>query len=432
MSFQDAYNARRGTLDGALALIRDGDCIATSIYGNEPTRFLQNLHHIAPRVKDVRLWTMMMMDHYPVMLDNSLQGSIDILSFFYNADSRKGHDSGRFSFVPLNLHSVAQGTIRAARPTVFCCTVSPMDENGKVYIAFDLEASLEWLECADTVIFEVNKDMPRTCGDTGVSIECATYLYEVDDRPTPCAPPTPASPTERQIAQYVAELIHDGDCIQLGIGGMPGAVGEALMHKRDLGVHTEMITASMGKLIRAGVITNARKNFHPGKCVAAFAWGDPALYALMADNPLFEMKRAAYTNDPFNIAKNDNMVSVNTALQIDLTGQICSESIGSRQYSGTGGASDFAYGAYHAKGGRGIIAISSTAKGGAVSRIVPQLTPGAVVSISRNVADYVITEYGVAPLRDRSVRTRVRNLIAVSHPDFREALRQQAEKLMLW
>lgn len=432
MNKQELYNARLGTLEGALDLVRSGDCIAASIYANEPSNFIAQLHTIAPRVTGVTLWTMLSMGKYPVMSDSSLKGKIDILTFFYNADCRAEHASGRCSLVPMNLHSVASATIRACRPDVYVCAVTPMDEDGNVYISFDMQASREWLECADRVIFEINPEIPRTYGETAVPIEAADYIYEVNNRPMPYAPATPATPTEAKIAEYVSSLIQDGDCIQLGIGGMPGAVGEKLLDKHDLGIHTEMITASMGRLIRAGAVTNARKNLNCGVTVGAFAWGDQELYDLMADNPAFEMRRCSYTNDPFVIAQNDNMVSVNTAIQIDLTGQICSESIGPRQFSGSGGACDFAYGAYHSKGGRGIIAIGSTAKGGTVSKIQPFLTPGSIVSIPRTLADYVVTEYGIAPLRDRPIRQRVENLIAVAHPDFRAELRRQASELMIW
>jgi len=432
MDYQALYRSKLGTLQGALDLVRSGDCIAGAGYGNEPTNFFRYLHTVADRVENVCLWGGSFNINDPVMSDNSLKGRIDVLTFFYGAAARIGHDTGRYSFVPANLHSAADATIRTARPTLFACSVSPMDETGNVYLSVDLQASLELMDAADKVIFEVNPEIPRVYGQTAVSIEKATYIYEVNNRPMPLAPPTPASPVEQKIAEYVSSLIHDGDCIQLGIGGVPGAVGELLVTKQDLGIHTEMITASMGRLMRAGAVTNARKTLHPGKTVGAFAWGDQDLYDFIADNPMIELRPAAYTNDPFIIAQNDNMVSVNTALQLDLTGQICSESMGSRQYSGTGGASDFAYGAYHSKGGRGIIALQSTAKGGTVSKIQAQLTPGAIVSISRNLVDNVVTEYGIAPLRGRSVRQRVENLIAVAHPDFRAELRRQANELMLW
>ena len=431
MNYAELYRSRLGTLDGALDLIQSGDTIATPIYGCEPTQFLKRLHTIAPRVENVTLWTMLMMGDYPVMMDDSLKGHIDIISFFYNKNCRDGHASGRYQMTPLNLHSVGPTVVAARRPNVFVAAVSPMDAHGKVYLSFDLQATLECLEAADKVVFEINSHIPRVFGETALPIECADYIYEADT-PLPLAPAAPSSEVEKKIAADVVSLSRDGDCIQLGIGGRPKAVGEALMDKHDLGIHTEMITSSMGKLLRAGVVTNARKNFNTGKTVGAFAWGDQPLYDYLAENTSVCLRRAAWVNDPFNIAQNDNMVSVNTAIQVDLTGQICSESIGPRQFSGTGGASDFAYGAFHSKGGRGIIALASTAKGGTVSKIQPTLTPGAVVSISRNIVDYVVTEYGIAKLRDRTVRQRVENLIAVAHPDFRAELRKQADALMLW
>jgi acyl-CoA hydrolase len=421
----------RGTLEGALAMIQSGDTIATPIYGNEPSAFLRQLHTIAPRVQGVVLWTMLTMDNYPVMCDNTLQGSIDIYTFFYNNNCRDGHETGRFQLSPLNLHSVGQCVVATRRPNVFVACVSPPDAHGMVYLSFDMQGSLECMAAADTVIFEINKQIPRIFGETAVPFNTADYCYEVD-RPLPIAPIATATETDRKIAQNVLELIHDGDCIQLGIGGLLNAVGEALLERRDLGLHTEMLTTAMGKLIRAGVITGARKNFNPGKIIGTFAWGDQALYETLAENTSVQLRRACWVNDPAVIAQNDNMVSVNTALQVDLTGQICSETLGSRQYSGTGGAADFAYGAVHSKGGRGIIAIPSTTKNGTVSKILPQLTPGAVVSITRNISDYVVTEYGVAKLRNRTIRQRVDALIGVAHPDFRAELRREADRLMLW
>jgi acyl-CoA hydrolase len=431
MNYHDYYKEKLGTLDGALDLIESGDTIATPIYGNEPSQFLKNLHRIAPRVHDVSLWTMLMMGDYPVMTDNELKDHINIYSFFYCKEARAGHPTRRFQMMPLDLHNVGSVVVGTKRPTVFVAAVSPMDRHGNVYLSFDLEDTLECMAAADKVIFEVNRNIPRVFGETAVPIQNADYIYETE-YPLPYAPIPPAKETDRKIAENVVSLIDDGDCIQLGIGGMPNAVGEALMDKKDLGIHTEMITSSMGKLLRSGVVTNERKNFNPGKTIGAFAWGDQALYDYMAENTSVCLRRASYVNNPFQIAKNDHMVSVNTAIQIDLTGQICSESLGSRQFSGTGGASDFAFGAFHSKGGKGIIAIASTAKNGTVSKIQPQLSPGAVVSISRNIADYIVTEYGIARMRNCTIRQRVENLIRIAHPDFRSDLRKQAEKLMLW
>ncbi len=431
MNYQELYQSKLGTLEGALNLIHSGDVIGTPIYGNEPTHFLRSLHTIASRVKDVTLWTMLMMGDYPVMSDPELAGHIDVCTYFYNKDCRNGHPTGRFQYVPTDLHMVDYAIASAKPANVFVAAVSPMDEHGKVYLSFDMQAGIQLMSTAERVIFEINSNIPRVFGETALPIECADYIYEADT-PLPCAPVPTATETELAIAQNVVSLIQDGDCIQLGIGGMPNAVGEALMDKKDLGIHTEMITSSMGKLLRAGVVNNARKNFNRGKTVGAFAWGDQALYDYMAENTSVMLRQAAWVNHPANIARNDNMVSVNTAIQVDLTGQICSESMGSRQYSGSGGALDFAYGAMHSKGGRGIIALASTTKGGTVSKIQATLAPGAAVTIPRNSADYIVTEYGIARLRGRSLRQRVENLIAIAHPDFRAELRRQADQLMLW
>lgn len=431
MDVQALYQKKKGTLEGALSLIRSGNTIASSMFGNEPTQFLRRLHTIGNRVEGVTLWSMTVMEDYPVLYDLSLQGKIDILSCFYNAACRKGQATGRYSYIPANLHSAGDTMVACRRPNVFVTAVSPMDDDGNFYMSFDLENSLECLSAADTVILEVNPRIPRVFGECTIPISAVDYFYEAET-PLPVSRSTPATPEERAVAGYVSTLVHDGDCIQLGIGGVPNSVGEILMDKHDLGIHTEMITASMGRLLEAGVVTNARKNLNPGVTIGAFAYGDETLYRYMADNPSFQLRRAAYVNDPSVIAQNDNFISINTAIELDLTGQICSESIGNLQYTGTGGATDFAYGAYHAKGGRGVIALTSTAKGGTVSKIGAMLTPGAIVSISRNLADYVVTEYGIAKLRDRTIRQRVDNLIAVAHPDFRGELRRQAEKLLLW
>ena len=237
------------------------------------------------------------------------------------------------------------------------------------------------------------------------------------------------SETDKAIAGYVAEHIHDGDCIQMGIGGMPDTVAGFLFDKHDLGLHTEMFTSACADLIEAGVITGARKNLDTGRHVGTFTLGDERAYRIYETNPDVLFRPASYTNDPMVIARIDNMVSVNTALEIDLTGQICSESIGPLQWSGTAGAWDFAYGASQSRGGRGIIALSSTAQKGTISRIRATLTPGAVVTIPRTIADIVVTEYGVAYLRGRTVRQRAQALIAVAHPDFREPLRSEAHRL---
>ena len=431
MTSHEAYRTRLGTLEGALGLIRSGDVISTACYGNEPSCFLRKLHTAAPNLRDVKIWLGNTVQRYPFAYDSSLAGHIDILSVFFGKDCRDAHGDKRATISPVNLRDSGGCVVNTQRPNVFVAAVSPMDEDGNFHMSFDLEWGLESLETADTVIFEVNRNHPRFCGETAIPVERVSYLYEVD-APLPYAPEIRSSQIEETIAGYVATLVKDGDCIQLGIGGTSNAVGRALTEKHDLGIHSEMITATMGELMRRGVVTNARKNFNTGKTIGAFAFGDQALYDWLDGNEDVIFRRCSWVNDPFVISQNDNFVSINTAMQVDLTGQICSESIGTRQYSGSGGAFDFAYGAYRSKGGRGIIAISSTTRDGSISKIQPVLDPGAVVTISRNVSDYIVTEYGIAKMRDRTVKERVDALIAIAHPDFRKELRRQAERYELW
>ena len=236
-------------------------------------------------------------------------------------------------------------------------------------------------------------------------------------------------PTEmdQQIGRYVAELIHDGDTIQLGIGGLPDAVGAYLREKNDLGVHSELFSSTMADLMESGNINGRCKNINKGEHLATFCIGDAHLFETVSNMPSCRLVPCSYGNNPFVIAQNDRMISVNTAMEVDITGQICSESIGPMQYSGTGGAADYAFGALHSKGGRGIVAFSSTVKGGTVSKIKSVLTPGAAVSISRNLADTIITEYGVAELRGRTIRERAEALISIAHPDFRAQLWAEAK-----
>ncbi len=432
MTKQELYHSKLITLQQALDQIKSGDCIASGHYGNETAPILRKLHTIGNRVENVKVWLNNPQENYPMLSMPELNGKIDILAAFYAKPHRAIHKDRRVTFVPQNLHDLARCMLATCRPNVFFATVTPMDQNGYVLFSCCLQYELELMRNADLVIFQVNRNLPHTQGATQVSIEEADFIIEETDEEIVYAPEYPADPVETMIAKHVASLIHDGDTIQFGIGGLPGAVAKELLDRKDLGVHTEMFSTPMAMLMEEGVITNKRKNLNPGKSVCTFMWGDRHFYEFVDNNPGISVLPASYVNDPFVIAQNDNMVSINSALQIDLTGQIASESLGFTQFSGTGGATDFAYGAFHSKGGRGIIALRATAKGGTVSKIQPGLTYGSVVSISRNLVDYVVTEYGIAKLRDKSVRARVDALISIAHPDFRKELKKQAEKLMIW
>lgn len=438
MSKTAVYQSKLGTLQDALDLIQDGDSIVWPIHCNEPKVFLDHLHEIAPRLTGtVELWSAVQRFDHPVLsgTDPAL-APFHVNTFFYDAHTRRAHPSGRVSFFPSNLHNYGAELHACKEPNIFVAQVSAMDEFGYCHTATCQQWSQESFETAEKVIFEVNPRLPRGFGEVALPVERASVIYELGQEEAAAGIPIVSDPVmsadEESVAGYVVSLARDGDCFQLGFGGIPAAIGNHLTDKWDLGIHSEQFSSSMARLMESGNVTNRRKAIDPYVSVAAFVIGDEFLYRYLDRNPRIHIRRGSYTNDPMNIAKNDNVLSINGGLQYDLTGQICSESIGPAQFSGTGGATDFAYGAYHSKGGRGIIASVSTTKKGTMSRIVPTLQPGSIVSVSRNLADYVVTEYGVAKLRQRTVRQRVENLIAVAHPDFRAELRREADRLIYY
>jgi acetyl-CoA hydrolase len=278
------------------------------------------------------------------------------------------------------------------------------------------------------IIAEVNPHMPRTMGDCFIHVSRLDHIVEVD-YPLPEAPLGKNSAETQCIGQYIAELIPDGATLQMGIGSIPDAVLRCLNHHRDLGIHTELFSDGVIDLVENGVINCSRKTFHPGKVVAGFLFGTQRLYDFVDNNPFIELHPTDYVNDPFHIAQNDKMVAINSAVQIDLTGQVCADSIGAKLYSGAGGQVDFIRGAARSKGGLPIIACQSTAQQGAVSRIVPMLYEGSGVVTTRNDVHFVVTEYGVASLHGKTIRQRTQALIAIAHPDFREELTCTADKL---
>lgn len=438
MSKQDLYRAKLGTLQDALDLIQGGDCIVWPIHCNEPKVFLDHLHTIAPRLdRTVELWSAVQrFDHVVLSSTDPQYNLFHVNTFFFDANTRKAHPAGRVSMFPCDLHAYGRELYTCKEPNVFVAQVSAMDENGYCHTATCQQWCQESFETAEKVIFEVNPQLPQGFGEVALPVARATVVYELNEQQAaegiPIVKDPPMSPEEKAVAEYVVSLARDGDCFQLGFGGIPAAIGNSLTDKWDLGIHSEQFSSSMARLMANGNVTNRRKTLDRYISVAAFAIGDEFLYSFLHRHPRIHIRRGSYTNDPANIARNDNVLSINGGLQYDLTGQICSETIGPTQYSGTGGATDFAYGAYHSKGGRGIIASVSTTKGGTLSRIVPTLAPGSVVSVSRNLADYVVTEYGIAKLRQRTVSQRVENLIAVAHPDFRAELRKQAAKYMYY
>ncbi|MDK2866029.1 MAG: hypothetical protein PWP51_303 [Clostridiales bacterium] len=427
------------TVEEALDMIKSGDHVVSGLAGAEPKLLMESLHSIHASVKDVRVMTCLPMGVYPYYDDPQYRESFLMEGWFYSGPMRKRHRDKTVTFIPNHLHFAAKKRIDYHKPNVYVGNCSPIDKHGYISLGLSAVYEREMIEMADIVILEINPNVPRTFGDTLLHVSEVDYFIETDYA-MPELPAAAPNEKDKKIGEYIAEYIEDGSTLQLGIGGIPNAVAQALMSKKDLGIHTEMFTDGMVDLYNAGAVTNAQKTLLPGKMVAAFALGSKKLYDFIDDNPAVAIMRGAYVNDPYVIGQNKNMISINTSVEVDLTGQCCSESIGTKQISGTGGQADTAIGAQNAEGGMSFIALYATAKvkdpktGEVIekSKIVPTLAPGAIVSLSRNDVDFVVTEYGVAALRGTSVRERVKRLIAIAHPDFRDELTRDAEALMLW
>ena len=427
MTPQAEYASKKKTLADAQALIHSGDIIAVSGAITEPVVFLNHLQDIIPRLEGVTLIKSKDND-YAYLRDPETAGHVLTLGHFYHTNFREGHALGITSYLPSDLHNYMSLRTAYKPNNVFIAKVTDMDENGnfQVNLSQMWERDIDPLSCKK-IILEVNKNLKTINGGVDINIKDVDAFYEAE-YPIYEIQDAPSSEIDNVIGQYVAELVHDGDTIQLGIGSLPNACARNLMDKKDLGIHSEMFTNLMGTMVEKGVITGARKNLNPGKHIFCFAGGTNHLFDMLHEDSNCIIRPASYVTDPMVIRQNDNMVSINAIMEIDLTGQVCSESIGTRQYSGPGGAFDFAYGAAHSKGGRSILIMHSTTNKGE-SKIKPILTPGAVVTIPRPYVDIVVTEYGIAHMRGQTVQSRVKNLIAIAHPDVREELTREAKKL---
>jgi len=349
-------------------------------------------------------------------------------AFFIGGNVRAAVNDGRADYTPIYLSEVENLFESGAMPLdAALIQVSPPDTHGFCSFGVGVDTTLTAARCARHVIAQVNDRMPRTFGDSFVHVS-QIHAFVESSRPL-CELPAPEiSALHVAIAKNVAGLIDDGAVIQTGIGGLPDAVLPLLMDRKDLGVHSELVSDSVIPLVEAGVINGERKNFKPRKIILGFVLGTRKLFDFVDNNPIFEFHPNAYTNDPLLIARNNNMIAINSALQIDLTGQVCSDSLGASFYSGIGGQVDFLRGASHSRGGKPIIALPSTARNGEVSRIMPTLTPGAGVVTTRGLVHYIVTEYGVAYLHGKTIRERAKALIEISHPKFRDDLYEYCEK----
>lgn len=430
------YSAKIISVEEALSKVKDNDHIVVGMAAAEPREFLLNVHKIIDRgVKGVAISNCLPIAEGKYLHDPQYIGKIDVNSWFYTAQLRRNQALDAVSYIPNHLHLAGWKRREHIKTNIFIANASPPDKHG--YMSISLSAAYERgiRENADLVILEINPNVPRAFGDVEVHINDVDYLIETD-YPIPEVPDSEPTETDWKIGKLIADEIRDGDCLQLGIGGMPNAIAKSLYGKKDLGVHTEMLTSEMSKLFNAGVITGRRKKIQNGKMACTFIFGTRQIYDFVDDNPGIVVLSGDYMNDPYVIGQNDNQVSINSSVEVDVTGQCASESIGTKQISGTGGQADTAAGAQNSKGGRSYICLYSTAtvkdKDGnpkMVSKIVPTLNQGAVVSLSRNDVDRVVTEYGIAELRGTNVRERVQRLVSIAHPDFREELMRQAVEL---
>jgi acyl-CoA hydrolase len=430
MDWVKLYRRKRTDLDGAISRLKSGQRVYVSGNAATPIPLLQALTQYKDRLRDVELVHALQLGPDP-FAEPGLEEHFRRRSLFVGPADRQAVNEGRADYVPVFLHEIPK-LFREGHLSidVALVQVSPPDEHGFMSLGVEIIASKAAVEAARVVIAVVNERMPRTLGDTFLHVSQVDAIIE-EDFPLPELESRGYGEVEERIAEHIMSLLDDGATLQLGIGAIPDAVLAALEGKRDLGIHTEMISDGVVEAVEKGIVTGRKKTLHPGKVVGTFILGSERLYRFVHDNPLFEMHPVDYVNDPFVIAQNERMVAINSALEVDITGQVCADSIGTYIYSGVGGQLDFIRGAARSKGGRPIIALPSTAKGGTISRIVPTLKPGAGVVTTRADVHYVVTEYGVAKLFGRSLRERAQALIEVAHPDFREELARAARERKL-
>jgi len=432
MTPEELYRQKLLSIPEAVSLVQSHQTIVGAMAAAEPVGLLSELGNHRDRLEDVRVWVCLPLRLYDFVLKPEMAGHFFVENWFYGAPDRRVHPEGRTSYIPNNLHAAAIDKLKAAknRVDVFWGTATPPDKRGYMSLSTCLIYEKMMIEAADLVVLEINEQLPWTLGDTQIHISQVDHVVEHHTPPFQLPIATP-SDWEKAIGGYIADLVEDGATIQLGIGGIPNAITAFLHERRDLGVHTEMFTDGMVDLYEAGVITNRRKTLWNGKMVGAFALGTQKLYDFVDRNLGVEFQQGKVTNDPYVIAQNHKMVSVNTALQVDIMGQVCSQSIGPRHYSGAGGQLDTHRGAAMSPGGRGIIALRSVAqtKNGTVSTIVPMLSEGAGITVPSHDLDTVVTEQGVAELRGKCVQDRMEALIGVAHPDFRGWIREEAARL---
>jgi acetyl-CoA hydrolase len=428
VNWTDTYRRRVTTAEKAVRSIESGDHVWIHAGCNNPEELIKAMVERHRELRDVEvshLLTFGRADH----ADTRYKGSFRHRSLFTGPNVREAVNAGRADWVPVFLSEIPRLITSGILPVeVALIHISPPDEHGFCSYGVGVECTKAAAERAATVIALVNRQMPRSLGDSFIHVSRLTHVVEID-RPVSELPQAPrVGEVARAIGRNIAGLVEDGSTMQMGIGEIPDAVLLFLKEKRHLGIHTEMFSDGMVELFESGVVTNEAKTLHRGKIIASFVLGSKKTFDFLDNNPFVEFHPSDYVNDPFVIAQNEKMVAINSALAVDLTGQVCADSMGRQIYSGFGGQVDFIRGASRSRGGKPIIALPSTAQEGRISRIVDALAEGSGVVTSRGDVHYVVTEHGVADLYGRSLRERAAALIAVAHPDFRDELKAAARR----
>jgi len=414
--------------DEAVRVIKSGENVYVHANCSYPKTLMDALcsrHKDLLKVKIIHLMSFLEAP-YSVM---EMKDHFHLCSLFTGQNVRQAVNEGRADFIPVFLSDIPLLMKSGKLPVDICILhLSPPDEHGHCSFGLSNECAKTASENAKIIIAQINPKMPRILGDNFIHIDKIHYAVEIDEEIPEFISSKKAEQesTYKKIGSNVASLIDDGATIQMGIGLIPDMVLESLKDKKDLGVHTEMFSDSLIDLIEEGVVTGEKKTLLPGKIVSSFVLGTKKCFDFMHDNPVFEFRPTLFVNDPFTISRNDNMVSINSAIEVDITGQVCADSIGTKNYSGLGGQLDFIRGSSRSKNGKPIIAFTSTAKNGEISRIVPYLRTGAGVTTTRGDVHYIVTEYGIADLHGKSIRERTKSLIEISHPKFREELERYA------
>lgn len=437
--YTNEYNNKLVTAAEAVEVVKSGDWVeyAFGVSGaNELDEALaqraDELYDVKIRV-DIGVWP-----HYSLEADPTGKHFL-WHSWHFGGLDRKYYNQGQLYYIPMKFHECPAMTRNNCEPTnVFMATVSPMDRHGYFSVGAGAPSAMAAIEKADYVILEVNTNMPRVLGGNQehIHINQVDFVVESSNQPLPTLTATQPNDVERIIAGHIIDRLYDGCCIQLGIGGIPNAIGTMVADSdlKDLGVHTEMYVDAYVKMTKAGNITGAKKNLDRYKQVFSFAMGSRELYDFIDDNPGVIAYSVDYTNNPYIVAQIDDFVSINACIEVDLFGQVSAESVGTRHISGTGGQLDFVEGAYKSKNGQSFVCMTSTfeSKGTVVSRLKPTLTPGSIVTDPRTATHMIVTEYGIANLKGKSTWERAEALINIAHPDFRDQLIKEASDMKIW